>query len=69
MPIYEYECRECGYQFEQTRHFRERYDPLECPRCGSVQTEKLVSNFDFALVGSGWAATGYDKGDDKKGKK
>ena len=57
MPIYEYECSECGRVHEALQKMSER--PLtECPHCrGKLQ--KLVSHSTFHLKGSGWYATDY----------
>ena len=47
MPIYEYECRACGQQFE--RFIRPAASPhaeqLSCPSCQSVDLERLISLF------------------------
>ena len=59
MPIYEYSCRECSYQFERMQKFS---DPPEtiCPQCnGDVQ--KLISQSTFHLKGTGWYVTDYAK--------
>lgn len=38
MPLYEYECQECGYQFEIRQGYHGQR-PSECPQCkgGLVQ--------------------------------
>jgi len=44
MPIYEYECAECGEQFE--RIFMtpdERPEEMSCPECGSDQVQRVFS--------------------------
>jgi putative FmdB family regulatory protein len=69
MPIYEYKCQDCDHEFECEVKFRERYDPVPCPKCGSADVEKLISLCDFTLKGSGWANMGYDKSGSKKGSK
>ncbi len=48
MPLYEYECRECGSRFEQlvlTRHAE-----IVCQQCGSSKVAQLLSTF---AVGGG----------------
>ncbi len=41
MPIYDYECVECGLIFEV---FVDRCEgPLPCPGCGSGKTKRLIS--------------------------
>jgi len=56
MPIYEYNCKNCGV-FEVTQRITE--GPLTtCPTCeGDVH--RLISLTSFVLKGSGWYATDY----------
>ncbi len=57
MPIYEYECRECGQVYEIMQKMSDK--PLtECPHC-SGKLQKLISQSTFHLKGSGWYATDY----------
>ncbi|HHN74812.1 MAG TPA: zinc ribbon domain-containing protein [Acidobacteria bacterium] len=65
MPIYEYQCQNCGHEFEKIQKFSDR--PVRrCPECGG-KTEKLISRSAFVLKGGGWYADGYAGG--KKAKK
>ncbi len=58
MPIYEYECPECGV-FETTQRITEK--PLSrCPTCHS-RVRKLISHSSFQLKGSGWYVTDYGR--------
>ena len=64
MPIYEYKCENCGYEFEEMLHFSEREDPLNIPcsfpTCGGkVHLKKSLGSFH--LKGSGWYKDGYGK--------
>jgi len=43
MPIFEYRCEKCGTQFE--RIVPSNAKEIECPKCGSSRTEKLISGF------------------------
>ncbi|MGI6680375.1 MAG: FmdB family zinc ribbon protein [Bdellovibrionota bacterium] len=66
MPIYEYECPNCG-KFEVLQKVNEE-KLKECPKCKeqgkSVQVEKLISHSSFVLKGTGWYETDYaHKGD------
>jgi len=45
MPIYEYECAECGERFSRLRPMREVDQPSRCPRCGAEQTRRVLSSF------------------------
>jgi putative FmdB family regulatory protein len=56
MPIYEYQCDNCGV-FEVSQRITE--DSLKkCPTCKS-KVKRLISNTSFMLKGSGWYATDY----------
>lgn len=67
MPIYEYECRNCGKHFEKMQKITE--EPLSsCPFCAG-KLKKLVSNCSFQLKGSGWYVTDYAKKSEKKEEK
>jgi len=57
MPIYEYQCTECGHSEEVLQKFSD--PPLaECPHCkGGMR--KLMSMNSFHLKGSGWYVTDY----------
>ena len=58
MPIYEYRCPDCGYEFERIQSFRD--DPItECPQCESDQVKKKISLSAFSLKGSGWYKDHY----------
>ena len=58
MPIYEYNCSECGHRFEEIRKMSDE-SPAKCPKCGSEKSEKLISRSAFVLKGSGWYQTDY----------
>jgi putative FmdB family regulatory protein len=59
MPIYEYECTECGAVEEALQKFSDK--PLTtCNSCAG-QLRKLISNSAFHLKGSGWYVTDYAK--------
>jgi putative FmdB family regulatory protein len=56
MPIYEYDCQNCG-TVEVTQRITEK--PLsKCPACKG-KVKKLISNTSFQLKGSGWYVTDY----------
>ncbi|MEN8751517.1 MAG: FmdB family zinc ribbon protein [Desulfobacterales bacterium] len=57
MPIYEYECGQCGRIKEVIQKFSDK--PLtQCDHC-SGRLHKLVSHTSFHLKGTGWYATDY----------
>ena len=55
MPIYEYECCECQNTFE-TLVFRQD-EEINCPKCGSGNTTRLMSVFGFKSGGDKGAAS------------
>lgn len=58
MPIYEYQCRNCGYRLDALQKMS---DPplVDCPECGQASLKKLVSAPHFRLKGSGWYETDF----------
>ena len=57
MPIYEYECTQCGHLEEVMQKISD--PPVnECPRCHG-KMKKLMSMNTFHLKGSGWYVTDY----------
>jgi putative FmdB family regulatory protein len=45
VPIYEFECRDCGHRFEELvgSHVGTETDQVACPECGSSRLERLLS--------------------------
>ena len=57
MPIYEYQCDSCGYQFEVKQSIKDA--PLNtCERCGK-SLRRLISSPGLMFKGSGWYVTDY----------
>lgn len=57
MPIYEYECAECGQIIEAMQKISD--EPLTiCTHCQGP-LHKLISQSSFHLKGTGWYATDY----------
>ena len=64
MPIYEYQCSECGYQTEVLQKISD--EPLkDCPKCGKPTMKKMVSAAAFRLKGGGWYETDFKSGKKK----
>jgi len=59
MPLYEYECSQCGQIEEALQKFSDK--PLKKCRHCSGNLRKLISNTSFHLKGSGWYVTDYAK--------
>jgi putative FmdB family regulatory protein len=58
VPIYEYRCPDCGYEFEKIQSFSD--DPIKaCPTCESQDVRKKISLSAFSLKGSGWYKDHY----------
>jgi len=65
VPIYEYQCKVCGHEFEAIQRFSD--DALiDCPECEKPELKKLISAAGFRLKGAGWYETDFKKGDKKK---
>jgi putative FmdB family regulatory protein len=57
MPIYEYQCEDCGQIDEVMQKISDK--PLtECRHC-SGKLHKLISHSAFHLKGTGWYVTDY----------
>lgn len=64
MPIYEYQCTECGELHEALRKISD--PPLtDCPACSKPALRKKVSAAAFRLAGSGWYETDFKSGNKK----
>ena len=66
MPIYEYQCQQCGHHHEALQKIS---DPQlrQCPECGRKSLKRLVSAVRFRLAGSGWYETDFKS--DKEAKR
>ena len=58
MPIYEYECRECGHKLEAIQRFSDA-QLKTCPACSKDSLKKLISAAGFHLKGTGWYETDF----------
>jgi len=71
MPIYEYECQECGLRFEKRQGINEP-ELKECPECHGP-LRRLLHPVGIIFKGSGFYSTDYrpkkssseDKGEEK----
>ena len=60
MPLYEYQCENCGERFEVMQKFSD--EPLTVhEKCGG-KVERLLSAPAFQFKGSGWYVTDYARG-------
>jgi putative FmdB family regulatory protein len=55
MPLYEYQCQDCGVRFERRQHIND--EPLEvCPECGG-EVHRLIQPVGIIFKGSGFYVT------------
>ena len=71
MPLFEYECSQCGHRFEKIHKFSDR-SVKTCPKCGG-KVARLPSAPAIQFKGSGWYITDYARkgqsgGEDKSSK-
>lgn len=45
MPIYEFECHDCGHDFEQLVRSMVSQEDIVCPHCGGQHVKKTISLF------------------------
>jgi putative FmdB family regulatory protein len=67
MPIYEFVCLECGYDFEKLRSFSDTSTPT-CPNCQSAQVQRRLSAPAIHFKGSGWYVTDSKNGSNASSK-
>jgi len=60
MPTYAYECRKCGYQFDEFQSILA--PPLKrCPKCKGPVARMLTVGSGIIFKGSGFYQTDYKK--------
>ena len=60
MPVYLYQCGNCGIQFEKQQKFEDQ--PLtRCPECGKKALKKVYQPVGIVFKGSGFYITDYRK--------
>ncbi len=67
MPIYEYECENCGRRYEVWQKITD--PPLTTCEACKGKLNKLISQSSFILKGSGWYVTDYARKEKKAEKK
>jgi putative FmdB family regulatory protein len=67
MPIYEYQCGNCGHELEVLQKITEAA-LTDCPECRTSALVKRVSAAGFQLKGSGWYATDFRNNGKSKAK-
>lgn len=56
MPIYEYQCTNCGHTLEVFQNVNDEPEQ-SCPECNKNTLKKLISATSFQLKGTGWYVT------------
>lgn len=64
MPIYEYQCQDCGESLEILQKISDA-PATDCPVCGKPTLKKKVSAAAFRLKGGGWYETDFKTGNKK----
>ncbi len=67
MPIYNFECKECGFTTSMLMSYERKKllkDPGPCPECYSGQDSEytlynIMGKSNFILKGGGWHKDGY----------
>jgi putative FmdB family regulatory protein len=59
MPTYEYECRECNYQFESFQWVDDRNKPTKevCPKCGKKKIKQGYVTSNGSAPAMKWMTT------------
>lgn len=58
MPIYEYQCKNCGHHIEILANINDE-KLSTCTKCGSEDFHRIISSGSFRLSGSGWYETDF----------
>lgn len=66
MPIYEFQCKECGKRFTVLASVSER-DKVKCPACESKNITQLISACSFKVGGSSAGSCGSSSGSSRFG--
>ena len=68
MPVYEFQCQDCGKKFETVATLAEKEAGLDpaCPKCGRKRVRQVFSRFTL-LAGSKTDSDDFDEGLDDMG--
>jgi putative FmdB family regulatory protein len=62
MPIYEYVCQACGYEFDTLRSMKDADAPIDCQKCESNHTRRMLSVFFAQSEGRSVTTTAHQCG-------
>lgn len=51
MPIYEFQCDDCGHTFEIINIRTDDVVEMQCPKCSSLNLQRLIGAANFAMSG------------------
>jgi len=60
MPLYEYQCTECGVRFDRVQRFDETLLST-CPECGH-EVRRLIGPVGVIFKGKGFYSTDHGRG-------
>ncbi|MBS0350966.1 MAG: zinc ribbon domain-containing protein [Proteobacteria bacterium] len=58
MPLYEYQCKNCGNTSEVLQKVSDA-PAINCPHCGTDGLQRKISATRFQLKGQGWYETDF----------
>ncbi|MGB8215439.1 MAG: zinc ribbon domain-containing protein [Anaerolineales bacterium] len=68
MPVYVYQCENCGVQFEKQQSFSD-HPLVRCPECGKKALKKVYQPVGIVFKGSGFYATDHHSPSGQSSKK
>ena len=68
MPVYIYQCENCGVQFEKQQSFSD-HPLVRCPECGKKTLKKVYQPVGIVFKGSGFYATDHHSPSGQSSKK
>lgn len=60
MPIFEFQCKKCGYIFEEVEFKDLKKIYTQCPNCKKGIAKKIISKSNFIINGYSYS-NGYSK--------
>jgi putative FmdB family regulatory protein len=57
LPLYEYQCAQCGYRYEKIQKFNAEHETV-CPKCGGALERPLTAPA-LQFKGAGWYVNDY----------
>ena len=58
MPIHEFKCNSCNYEFELLIMNKDELEAVRCPKCQSPECNKLMSATNHQISGQGASKSG-----------